>query len=127
MVYIIFTEYLERGDEMDEFIRNVRIFLSERKIKNSYVSLVTGWDKSKVSRILRGDADIKMNEAYELANALGQDVKFFLGKEEDMRLVNANNNHMLFYAGHLDETDKEIAENLLDMFKYFDALTDLSI
>ena len=39
---------------MTKFISNVNKYLSEMKIKQSYLSMVTGIDKNKMSRLLTG-------------------------------------------------------------------------
>ncbi|SEL96296.1 hypothetical protein SAMN04487770_12210 [Butyrivibrio sp. ob235] len=112
---------------MNKFIKNINIYLKERKIKNAYITLVTGWEKSKVSRVLSGEADLKMDDAELLATSLGKDMNFFLGSPDDMVLSSAGGESLAFYAGKLGKNDKEIAHSLLDMFKFYDALTNLEI
>lgn len=112
---------------MNKFIENLNEYLSEKKLKNSYVSLITGWDKSKVSRILNGDVDIKMEDADMLASSLGKDVAFFLGDKEAIRQDAIGDDSFAFYAGHLDKKDQIIAGHLLDMFRYYDALVNLEL
>jgi len=112
---------------MTKFIKNLNVFLKDRKIKNAYISLVTGWEKSKVSRILNGDVDLKMDDAELLATSLGKDVLFFLNDDETVYYSTKENEQMAFYAGHLEKHDKKIATDLLDMFRFYDALTDLRV
>ena len=42
---------------MTKFISNVNKYLSEMKIKQSYLSMVTGIDKNKMSRLLTGSQE----------------------------------------------------------------------
>lgn len=112
---------------MTKFIKNLNVFLKDRKIKNAYISLITGWEKSKVSRILNGDVDLKMDDAELLATSLGKDVLFFLNDDETVYYSTKENEQMAFYAGHLEKHDKKIAADLLDMFRFYDALTDLRV
>ena len=44
---------------MGNYIENVRLYLKERGIKQNYVELMTGWEKSRISRLLNGETDIK--------------------------------------------------------------------
>ena len=111
---------------MTKFIKNLNVFLKDRKIKNAYISLVTGWEKSKVSRILNGDVDLKMDDAELLATSLGKDVLFFLNDETVYQSAKENE-QMTFYAGHLGKHDKQIAADLLDMFSFYDVLTNLQL
>ena len=39
---------------MTKFIENVNKYLSEMKIKQTYLSMITGIDKNKLSRLLTG-------------------------------------------------------------------------
>lgn len=112
---------------MNKFLENVNEYLKGKGIKNSYVSLITGWDKSKVSRILNGDVDIRMDDADRLAKALGKDITFFLGEKGDiLRDINSSQ-QFAFYAGHLDQSDKLVAKHLLEMFRFYDSLTELDV
>ncbi len=112
---------------MNIFIENLNVYLSEKKIKNAYISLLTGWDKSKVSRVLNGEVDIKMEDASILASSLGKDISFFLRNKEDIKKEALASESFAFYAGHLDREDQEVAANLLDMFRYYDALVNLEL
>jgi len=42
---------------MTTFINNVNQYLSVMKIKQSYLSMITGIDKNKISRLLTGVQD----------------------------------------------------------------------
>lgn len=115
--------HIER--KMTTFIKNLNIFLKTRKIKNSYISLVTGWEKSKVSRILNGDVTIRMDDAEVLAASLGKDVLFFLNDDETVYYSTKDNEPLTFYTDHSEKYNKKIASDLLDMFRFYDALTNL--
>ena len=97
---------------MGNFIENVRFYLKERGIKQNYVELMTGWEKSRISRIVNGETV-----------SLGKDVIFFLGNKEDMRAKNTPNGAISFFAGHLSSDDKKTADKLIEMFRFYDALT----
>lgn len=112
---------------MNIFIRNVNQFLDERNIKQNYISMLTGWDKSKVSRILNGGKDITYSEMETLAEALGQDIEFFMGNTEDMRVKNTTREQIACFAGQLEDDDLETAHLLVELFQFYDALTGVEI
>lgn len=56
---------------MIKFIDNVNEYIVEMKIKKSFVSLRSGIDSSKLSRILSKNQEINVSEMEKIANALG--------------------------------------------------------
>lgn len=63
---------------MSRFITNINTYLSAKKIKQTYVSMCSGIDVKKLSRILTGSQDITSSDMEKIAAALGQDVQYFL-------------------------------------------------
>lgn len=120
------ADHLINNKTMNKFISNINEYLKSKGIKNSYVSLITGWDKSKVSRILSGEVDIKMDDADLLARALGKETGFFLRDEDVISDINTPQ-QFAFYAGHLEQKDKIVAKRLQEMFRFYDSLTDLEV
>ena len=119
---------LERGlMEMSKFIENLKKYLENRKIRQTYVSLMTGWDKSRVSKILSGTIDLKESEAEFLAKALGHDMSYFLTDFSDQYKEQAVNGQLAFFAGTLNDEDKKTADKLVEMFRFYDALTMIEI
>lgn len=98
---------------MTEYIENVNAYLSQMKIKQTYISLKTGIDQKKLSRILTGAQDISATDMERIANALGQKMEFFLSSD-----FCATGMHdyvpekIAFYAGDPTEKQNEIAEKL---------------
>lgn len=112
---------------MGNYLENIRHYLRVRNIKNTYIELMTGWDKSKVSRILNGETELKYEEMDIMAKALGHELLFFLGKIEDMEVRPSMNGQIAFFAGNLDENDRKDANKLIEMFRFYDALTTINI
>lgn len=111
---------------MSKFIENVNEYIRQRKFKNRYISLMTGWDQSKVSRVLneKGTRGISDRDMKTLAEALGESVEFFLtGTPEDMKLELTLNSQLAFSAGKLSKDDALTAEYVIEMLRYHDALT----
>ena len=67
---------------MTKFINNLNKYLSEMKIKQNCLSMLTGIDKNKLSRLLTGVQDESGTDMEKIAQALGKDVEFFL-KDRD--------------------------------------------
>ncbi len=86
---------------MSRFTENVNAYLSAKKIKNSFLSLKTGFDASKLSRILNDRQAITESEMSIISNALGHDYVYFL---QEHFAVPPENNYMgqvaLCYAGN---------------------------
>lgn len=112
---------------MSKFIENVKKYLDVRKIRQTYVSLMTGWDKSRVSKILSGTIDLKESEAEFLAEALGHDMEYFLSDSVEGFEELETNGQLAFFAGTLKEQDKKTADKLVEMFRFYDALTMIEI
>ncbi len=112
---------------MNTYINNIKTYLTERKIKQSYISLVTGWTASKVSRILNEESGISDEDKAVLAEALGFDVSFFMGDNESMKLKPQVNSQLAFFAGNISEKEKKTASSLVDMFKFYDSIANLEL
>lgn len=108
---------------MSKFIENVKIYLDSRNIRQKYVALMTGWDRSKVSKVLSGIIDLKESEAEFLAKALGHDMVYFLSDSIEHFKESESNGQLVFFAGTLKDEDKKTADKLVEMFRFYDALT----
>ena len=60
---------------MTKFISNVNKYLSEMKIKQSYLSMVTGIDKNKMSRLLTGSQEESGTDMEKIARGLGKSIE----------------------------------------------------
>lgn len=108
---------------MNNFIKNINEYLDRREIKQNYISMLTGWDKSKVSRILSGSQDITYSEMELLAETLGQSLEFFMG---DIDEISRNTREQIAcFAGRLEADDLETAHLLVELFQFYDALTEV--
>ena len=59
---------------MTKFISNVNKYLSEMKIKQTYLSMITGIDKNKMSRLLTGSQEESGTDMEKIASGLGKSV-----------------------------------------------------
>ena len=63
---------------MTKYIENLNLYLDARKIKQNYLSMKTGIDAKKMSRILNGVQDITATDMDKIAEALGENTEYFL-------------------------------------------------
>lgn len=106
---------------MSKYIENVNAYLSQMKIKQTFVSLKTGIDKNKLSRILTGTQSITDSDMEKIANALGQKIEYFLS--DDFLIPDYNNfsgREIVFYAGEPTREQEAFAEKLIDLIENVD-------
>jgi transcriptional regulator with XRE-family HTH domain len=106
---------------MTKFIENVNKYLTEMKIKQTYLSMITGIDKNKISRILTGAQEESGTDMEKIARGLGKTVEFFLADTiyiPQMGTVSANK--IAFYAGEPSEKQEQIANQLMELMENID-------
>ena len=94
---------------MTKFISNVNKYLLEMKIKQNYLSMITGIDKKSGS------------DMEKIAAALGKSVEYFL--DDNINIPNVRNfeqNKIAFYAGEPSEKQEKIAMQLMELMENID-------
>ena len=98
---------------MTKFISNVNKYLSEMKIKQSYLSMVTGIDKNKMSRLLTGSQEESGTDMEKIA--------FFLKESMSISQVGSSSmNKIAFYAGEPSKKQEQIAKQLVELMENID-------
>lgn len=106
---------------MTTFISNVNQYLSEMKIKQSYLSMITGIDKNKISRLLTGVQDESGADMEKIAHALGKNIEFFLADSIEISQINEfAPNKIAFYAGEPSKKQEQIANQLMELMENID-------
>lgn len=108
---------------MVKFVDNVNQYIDEMKIKKSFISLKTGIDASKLSRILLKNQEINASEMDSIANALGKKIEFFL--DENFCVVKNEvfgTGEIAFYAGGPKKEQEEFARKLLELIENADEI-----
>ncbi len=106
-------EYKKGKSDMTKYIENVNTYLSQMKIKQTYISLKTGIDTKKLSRILTGIQDISVIDMEKISSALGQKSEYFLSDTFSVSQINGlMSEKIAFYAGNPTDKQDEIAEKL---------------
>ena len=105
---------------MTKFINNVNKYLSEMKIKQAYLSMITGIDKNKMSRLLTGSQEESGTDMEKIAQGLGKNVEFFLADTMIIPRVDTAVNKIAFYAGEPSEKQEQIANQLMELMENID-------
>lgn len=106
---------------MTKYIENVNAYLSQMKIKQTYISLKTGIDTKKLSRILTGTQDVTGTDMEKIAGALGQKTEFFLNDTLHVpQIAELMPEKIAFYAGNPTAKQQEMAEKLLGLMENID-------
>jgi len=108
---------------MSRFIDNVNEYLAAKKIKKTYISLKSGIEMNKLSRILNAVQEATLSDMEKIAYALGEKVEFFLG--DNISISNSKAIESLdvaFYAGEPRNEQKEFALKLIDFLENVDAV-----
>ena len=106
---------------MSKYIENVNTYLSQMKIKQTFISLRTGIEPSKLSRILTGNQDITSADMEKIANSLGQKVEYFLSDDFYVsNIMNSATTAAVFYAGEPSREQEAFAMKLIDLIENID-------
>lgn len=104
---------------MGRYIDNINTYLEHRKIKQSYISIRTGIEISKLSRLLTGVQDITSTDMEKIANALGEKVEYFLTTDFSVS-VPERESEVVFYVGEPSKEQEAFAMKLIDMIENVD-------
>ncbi len=106
---------------MTKFINNVNIYLSKMKIKQTYLSMITGIDKNKMSRLLTGVQEESGTDMEKIAQGLGKNIEFFLADTIIIPRVDTYAaNKIAFYAGEPSGEQQQIANQLMELMENID-------
>ena len=108
---------------MTKYIKNVNAYLSQMKIKQTYISLKTGINQKKLSHILTGAQDITSTDMEKIASALGQKVEFFLSDSFQIPVIDEYGPEKIaFYAGNPTKKQEELAQKLVKFVENIDEI-----
>lgn len=108
---------------MSRFVDNVNTYLNCKKIKQTYVSMRSGIENRKLSRILSGVQDVNSTDMDKIAEALGRTTTYFLQERFVMEKAEEQMwQEVAFYAGEPSARQKELAQNLLEFIECADEI-----
>lgn len=106
---------------MTLFIENVNRYIEHMKIKQVYLSKISGIEKNKLSRLLSGLQDETGADMEKLSEALGHRVDYFLSDCIELPRINEYApNEVAFYAGEPTSDQTKMAQNLIEMLGNID-------
>lgn len=106
---------------MTKFISNVNKYLSEMKIKQTYLSMITGIDKNKMSRLLTGSQEESGTDMEKIARGLGKNIEFFLAESINIpRAGSLTTSKIVFYAGEPSSEQEQVANQLMELMENID-------
>ena len=106
---------------MSKYVDNVNAYLAQMKIKQKYVSLKSGIDEKKLSRILNSGQKMDIEDMEKIANALGHKTEYFFADEVKPLIFNdAASMAVAFYAGEPSEEQQAFATKLIDLIENID-------
>lgn len=108
---------------MTRYIENVNAYLSQMKIKQTYISMKTGIDTKKLSRILTGVQDVSSSDMEKIAKALGQKLEFFLSDTCSVPEIREfMPEKIAFYAGNPTTEQEAFVEKLITLMENVDVV-----
>lgn len=108
---------------MTKYIENVNTYLSQLKIKQTFLSLKTNIEPSKLSRILTGVQDVSATDMEKIASALGKKTTFFLEDQfvlPQQELIDTAD--IVFYAGEPSKEQEQFAMEIIDLIENADEI-----
>lgn len=108
---------------MTKYVENVNAYLSEAKIKQTYISLKAGIDAKKLSRILTGAQDVSATDMEKIAGALGKKTEFFLSDAFCVEpMPDFEPERIFFYGGEPTKEQERIAEKMQKLLENIDVV-----
>lgn len=109
---------------MSIFVRNINAYLNQMKIKQNFISLRTGMDTSKLSRLLKeGGQDITETEMEMISNALGKKPEFFMSENFEIpQGKRTEQTEVVFYAGEPGREQSSFARKVVDLISCSDEI-----
>lgn len=106
---------------MTKFMSNINEYLSEMKIKQSYLSRITGIEQGKLARLLAGLQEESGSDMEKLAAGLGRSVEFFLSDTMAIpKIENIAVDEIVFCAGKPSQKQKQVAKQLMELMENID-------
>ena len=106
---------------MGTYIDRVNAYLAGMKVKQTYVSMKSGIDTRKLSRLLTGAQEITSTDMERIAAALGKTVEYFLSDQFQIsETVNTDQGKVLFYVGEPTQKQEHTAATLVKLMENID-------
>ena len=108
---------------MNIFIANINKYITHYGIKQNFISIKTGIEKNKLSRLLNEVQDILQEDMNKIAMALNKDIAYFM--DDNLGLITPNyeeSTSIAFYMGTPTKEKEETANLIFDFLEHIDAI-----
>ena len=105
---------------MSKFIKNVKFYISERKIRKSYISMKAGIEVGKLSNLLNGWQEATDTDMEKISSALGKDVEFFLGDTPEVPPISSFGKKDILCSKEPTEDQRNIFEGVREFIETVD-------
>lgn len=107
---------------MNEFIDNVNKYINHYGIKQTAISLKTGIEKNKLSRLLSKKQGILMEDMDNIAKSLGKSVTYFFNDMELNNIKYDDYTSIAFSMGEPTPEKEDFANIIFDFLEHIDAI-----
>lgn len=108
---------------MSKFINNVNTYLSQMKIKQKYVSLKSGINEKKLSRILNSEQEVDGDDMEKIAAVLGHKAEYFFADDFKTPIYeDSDSREFAFYDDAPAKEQNEFAMKLIDLIENIDEI-----
>ena len=106
---------------MTRFIKNLNKYMLEMKIKQTYLSMISGIDKDKLFRLLTGQQEESGTDMEKIAGSLGKNAEFFLTDSCNVPQIGCfSKNKMVFYAEGMTGKKEKNTEQIMELIENID-------
>ena len=103
------------------FIKNLNKYMLEMKIKQTYLSMISGIDKDKLFRLLTGQQEESGTDMEKIAGSLGKNAEFFLTDSCNVPQIGCfSKNKMVFYAEGMTGKKEKNTEQIMELIENID-------
>ena len=111
---------------MGRYVENVNNYMAQMKIRQKYVSIKSGIDEKKLSRILKGGQKITGDEMEKIAYALGRNTEYFISEDFKVPVITTEDSmEYAFYVGTPSKKQEELAMKLIDLIENVDEILSI--
>ena len=112
--------------KMGRYVDNVNNYMAQMKIRQKYVSIKSGIDEKKLSRILKAGQKITGDEMEKIAYALGRNTEYFISEDFKVPVItNEDSMEYAFYVGTPSKKQEELAMKLIDLIENVDEILSI--
>ena len=102
---------------MSKFVENVNEYITNNKIKQSFIALKTGMNANKISRILNQTQNATEVDMEAISIALGHSIDFFLSPNFKANETVTDYEQVSFYSGNVKNINGEAVDDCIRLLE----------